>query len=453
MAEEVVVSVRDVTKKYRLFGSPKDRLKEALHPFRKTYHHEFWALKGVSLDIPRGQVLGVIGRNGSGKSTLLQIVAGILRPSNGTVVVNGRITALLELGAGFNREFTGRDNVILNGAVIGLSQKEMLARLPEVEAFAAIGEFFNQPVKTYSSGMFARLAFAAAINLDPDVFIIDEILAVGDIRFQNKCYLKLRELQSSGKTIILVSHDPEAIIRNCQRAILIDDGRVECEGASKEVVDRYLELLFSRATEAKPLTTQGQSPEIDSLKANYEIELHNFMRAATQGDQCRRRETYNRDEYRFGERGMEIIDYLIVANGILDPVEVESGVLVELYIKALAHETVKVPSVGISVKTVDGVMLYGINTLMQGLKLPALESGQGIVVEFSLVLNVAGGDIFLDLGCGDWSTTPQRALDRRHSIIHLRVITREVFGGLANLRCTTALKAVVSQVQQEGNIE
>lgn len=445
MSDEVAISVRDVTKKYRLFTSPTDRFKEALHPLRKRYHHEFWALKGINFDIRRGQVVGLVGRNGVGKSTLLQIIAGILQPTSGTVTVNGLTSALLELGAGFNHEFTGRDNVILNGAIVGRSRTEMLRRLPDIEAFAAIGEFFDQPVKTYSSGMFARLAFAAAVNLDPDVFIIDEILAVGDIRFQNKCYSKLEDLQSRKKTIIIVSHDPEAIIRHCHRAILIENGHLDCDGPPREVVSRYFELIFSRAGNFQLSKKKESSTQNENRESHVTSEVEAFLTSATGLDRCAQHTTYNREEYRFGEGGMQIVDYMIVVGDSINPTEVESGATIDLYVKAFAKEAVRSPSVGISVKTVDGITLYGVNTEMQGVNLPSLQAGQTVVVLFSIVLGTAAGDTFFDLGCGDWSTRLQRALDHRHGVIHLKVTTGNQFNGLANLRCITELKALLPE--------
>src|SRR5438309_2988964 len=211
MAEEIAVSLSDLTKKYRLFSTPMERLKESFHPLRKRYHKEFWALKGISFDIKKGQVVGILGRNGSGKSTLLQIIASVLQPTSGTVTVNGRVSALLELGDGFNPEFTGRQNVLLNGAIMGVSRDEMSARMPSVIAFAEIGEFFDQPIKIYSSGMFVRLAFAAAIHVDPDILIIDEALAVGDAKFQHKCFQHLAELRKGGKTILFVTHSTSLV--------------------------------------------------------------------------------------------------------------------------------------------------------------------------------------------------------------------------------------------------
>lgn len=245
MNQDIAISVRQVSKKFRLFNSAKERLAEALHPFQKQFHREFWALKDVSFEIYRGEVIGILGRNGSGKSTLLQIICGIMQPTEGEVEVRGRISALLELGAGFNPEFTGRENVILNGSIMGISRQEMLLRLPVIEAFADIGEFFDQPVKTYSSGMFVRVAFAAAIHVDPDILIVDEALSVGDVRFQHKCFQTLVEFQKRKKTILLVTHSTEVIVKHCDRAILLDGGVILKDGAPNNVVDSYLELMFT----------------------------------------------------------------------------------------------------------------------------------------------------------------------------------------------------------------
>ncbi len=245
MNNDIAVSVRNVSKKFRLFASPKERLIEALHPFRKRYHREFWALRDVSFDIQRGQTIGILGRNGAGKSTLLQIICLIMQPTQGTVQARGRISSILELGAGFNPEFTGRDNVILNGAIMGIPRKEMLQRLSTIEAFADIGEFFDQPVKTYSSGMYARVAFACSINVDPDILVVDEALSVGDAKFQNKCFMHFKNFQAEGKTIIFVSHSTEAVVKHCDRAILLDGAGIVADGLPKDVVDCHLELMFT----------------------------------------------------------------------------------------------------------------------------------------------------------------------------------------------------------------
>ncbi|MBF0318022.1 MAG: ABC transporter ATP-binding protein [Nitrospirae bacterium] len=245
MDDSIAIAVSNVSKKFRLFNSPKERLMEALHPFKRKFHREFWALQDVSFEVPKGATVGIVGRNGSGKSTLLQVICSVLHPTSGSVAVNGRISALLELGAGFNPELTGRANVFLHGTVMGLSREEIKGRVPLIEDFADIGEFFDQPVKTYSSGMFVRLAFATAINVDPDVLIIDEALAVGDAKFQHKCFGKFLDFQREHKTILFVSHSTESIVKHCDYAVLLEKGRVIEKGQPRAITDYYLDLLFT----------------------------------------------------------------------------------------------------------------------------------------------------------------------------------------------------------------
>jgi homopolymeric O-antigen transport system ATP-binding protein len=238
----IAISVRNLSKKYHLYDSPQHRLKEALHPFRKKYHREFWALRNVSFELRRGEGLGIIGKNGSGKSTLLQILCGILQPTEGDVWVNGKISALLELGGGFNPEFTGRDNVYMNGALMGFTREEMDRRFDAILDFAEIGEFIDQPVRNYSSGMYVRLAFAAAINVDPDILIVDEALAVGDIFFQQKCHERIEELIRNGITVLMVSHDMGSIEKYSSKVLLLDHGGCSFLGNPNEAVLRYQAL-------------------------------------------------------------------------------------------------------------------------------------------------------------------------------------------------------------------
>lgn len=244
MNQDVAIEVSQVSKKFRLFNSPKERIAEALHPFRKKYHREFWALKDISFDIHRGEIVGILGKNGSGKSTLLQIICSVMQPTEGGVEVHGRISALLELGAGFNPEFTGQENVLLNGSIMGVSRQEMLQRLPDIEAFADIGDFFDQPVKTYSSGMFVRVAFAAAVHVDPEILVVDEALSVGDSKFQHRCFQRIREFMERGKTIVVVSHSTDTLLRICHRGIVIDSGKLSFIGPIAAAVNHYQNLLF-----------------------------------------------------------------------------------------------------------------------------------------------------------------------------------------------------------------
>ena len=233
------VTVENISKNYHIYAKPSARLKELIFP-RRRYHQDFWALREVSFQVEQGATFGIVGENGSGKSTLLQIIAGTMTPTTGSVALSGRVAALLELGAGFNTEFTGRENANLNAAIMGLSREEIDRKMPEIERFAEIGSFMDQAVKTYSSGMYVRLAFAIAINLDPEILLVDEALAVGDVYFQQRCVRRLRRMRDEGKTILLVSHDVAAVRNLCDGAIWLEKGRVRDQGAPDRVTARYL---------------------------------------------------------------------------------------------------------------------------------------------------------------------------------------------------------------------
>ena len=262
---QIMIDVQNVSKVYKIYNKPGDRLMDALFPFTKSRYHEFAALNGISFKAEKGDAIGFLGKNGSGKSTLLKIITGVLSPSGGSVSVNGRIASILELGAGFNQEYTGIENIYLNGTIMGFTRAEMDKKLQSIIDFADIGDFINQPVKIYSSGMFARLAFAVSINVEPDILIIDEVLAVGDARFQTKCINKLKQLKDMGTTILFVSHASEQVKRFCNRAIWINEGKIEAEGLSSEIVDIYESwLLFGKQTEIK--TESEELPELPQKK-------------------------------------------------------------------------------------------------------------------------------------------------------------------------------------------
>lgn len=246
---DLAVKFSNVSKYYKLYASPRDRLKEALHPLGKKFHKEFYALKNISFELKQGKILGVVGKNGSGKSTLLKLISQVLVPNSGTIQVNGKVSALLELGAGFNPQFTGLENVYFYGTVLGFSREYMQERLDAILTFADIGEFVHQPIKTYSSGMRARLAFAVATEIDPEILIIDEVLSVGDTIFQRKCYAKINSMFKNGKTVIFVSHNRNAIVGLCEKALLLDGGKLLCVGEAEEVVQEYEKLCNSKFLE------------------------------------------------------------------------------------------------------------------------------------------------------------------------------------------------------------
>ena len=263
MCSDMAISVKNLTKTYRIFGHPGDRIKQALTLGRMKFHREFTALRDVSFEIKKGETLGIIGRNGSGKSTLLQLICGILKPTSGSVQVNGRISALLELGTGFNPEFTGRENVYFQGAVMGIPKVEMERRFDNIATFADIGEFIDQPVRTYSSGMYLRLAFAVAVNVDTEILVVDEALAVGDPGFRSRCFRRIGELRNAGCTILFVSHDMEQIAKLCNQAMLIDEGELLLTGRPEAVVKQFQRLLATEPSARE--TTRKQLREMQSV--------------------------------------------------------------------------------------------------------------------------------------------------------------------------------------------
>lgn len=267
MSDDTAIALTNVSKVFKRYHRPVDRLKELLLP-GKQRSEEFWALQDISLTIPKGETVGVIGRNGSGKSTLLQIIAGTLQPTTGEVQVNGRVSALLELGSGFNPEFTGRQNVFFNGRILGLSRAEIEARFDEIAAFADIGPFIDQPVKTYSSGMFVRLGFAVAVHVSPEVFIVDEALAVGDVVFQHKCMRRIKALMDSGVTTLFVSHEANAVKTLCKSAFMLEEGKFYTSGAPNDVFIEYLKLT----TQIELEQSEADSPESKGLSASHTAE-------------------------------------------------------------------------------------------------------------------------------------------------------------------------------------
>ena len=397
---DIAISVKNLSKKYRLYDSPQQRLKEALHPFRKKFHREFWALRDVSFDIKRGETIGIIGRNGSGKSTLLQIICSVLMPTAGEVAVDGRISALLELGSGFNQEFTGRENVMLQGITKGFSKDEMEARMPLIEEFAEIGEFIDQPVKIYSSGMFVRLAFSAAINVDPDILVVDEALAVGDAKFQHKCYGKFLEFQKAGKTVVLVTHDMTAIVKHCDITLLLDSGMCLSLGEPEEIVSYYLDILagiehkqkknqgFRLRTESNPSIIGKGSPGL----------VENFINANPGEDLFSSHYVYNKNEIRHGSLNAEFIDFLLVNQDGEEAASFDYGNIIELYIKIRFNKKISSSHVGFLFNSIDNYPIYGVNTHMLGIPINIQDSGNLYIGKFSIKVKFSSGEYFIDLG-------------------------------------------------------
>ncbi len=438
---EIAISVRNLSKKYHLYDSPKHRLVEALHPFRKKYHRDFWALKDVSFDVRKGETIGIIGKNGSGKSTLLQILCGVLQPTEGEVVVNGRVSALLELGAGFNPEFTGRQNVYLNGAIIGFTKEEMDDRFQAIADFADIGEFIDQPVKTYSSGMFVRLAFAAAINVDPEILVVDEALAVGDAKFQSKCFRKFEEFQDKGKTIMFVTHATEQIVRHCDKAILLSGGMKFSEGDPKDISNIYMDLLFGEDSgptkAAVSLKEQGSisGNTADETESSVEEALKNFLDDRSGEEMFSLRRSYNKNEYRWGSGRAEIIDYFIVSGQKADPTQCDASEELNLYLKVKFNKDVERPIYGLTLKTADGVTVCGTNSRdwdKAGAYVPQ-KAGYETIVHISFLPKLTSGDYMLSVGVAEDADGDIIPLDRRYDSILIHFSNSNLLSGLVDL--------------------
>lgn len=436
MKNDAVIQVDQISKKYKIFQSNQARFLEFLNPFKQVYHKEFWALRDISFEVSKGQTYGLIGRNGSGKSTLLQLIAGVLRPTTGKITTEGRISALLELGAGFNPNFTGRDNVILNGVITGLSKQEIEERLPEIIEYSELGEFVDQPVRTYSSGMFVRLAFSAAIHVDPEILIVDEALAVGDARFQRKCFRKFEQFRKEGKTVFLVTHDANAIVRHCDTTILMDGGHMIDRGTPKDVVNHYTEIMNAPDNPTVPSSkiTEVSAPDFAhigyqaSFPEENEAPLARFFSEKHTEDRCPQRKSYNSREHRYGSKKAEIIDYYLVCDEKLDPVFLTSHDLLEVHIKVLFHEAVEFPIYGLTLKRLDGVEVYGSNSWFEKTAVKPTQAGDIVVFKISVKMSLVHGDYFMSLGIVE-QQDEIIAMDRRYDLIHLKIHqTSRVFG-------------------------
>ena len=392
---------------------------EALHPFRKQYHHQFWALKGVSFDVHRGEIVGILGRNGSGKSTLLQIICSVMQATQGEVSACGRISALLELGAGFNPDFTGRDNVILNGAIMGIPRKEMLRRLPEIETFADIGEFFDQPVKTYSSGMFVRVAFAAAIHVDPEILIVDEALSVGDSKFQHRCFQKIHDFMEQGKTILVVSHNTETLLRICDRGIVIDAGELRHIGPISDAVDCYHDLLFGNHARKTPDILEEGNTDLH-IEGQAGSSFNPGSMSVDTRDRISEKACYNPHETRLGNGAVTIIDFDLIVDGEINPPEIKAHREAELLVKVLFNETLDNVSFGFAVVSTDGIYISGTNSELMGKPFLSAQAGSCLVVRIQWKSHFIGGEYFLNIGCHQLINGEKSFLDVRRSVARLK---------------------------------
>ncbi|MDO4523097.1 MAG: ABC transporter ATP-binding protein [Eubacteriales bacterium] len=397
--KEVAISAEHLNKVYKLYERPSDRLKEVLgaHVGAK----ENYALKDVNFKIHKGETVGIIGTNGSGKSTVLKIITGVVSPSSGQIHVDGRISALLELGAGFNMEYSGIENVYLNGTMIGFTKEEIDARLDDILKFADIGDYVNQPVKTYSSGMFVRLAFAVAINIEPEILIVDEALSVGDVFFQAKCYRKFEEFKKQGKTIVFVSHDLGSVSRYCDRVILLNKGVVRAEGSPKEMVDLYKQILVHQEQERPEGTTQAMRK-----RGGYERPF-----------------VQNPDALEYGNKEAEIIDFTMEDAGGVPTNTIEKMTDFVIRMKVRFHEAVEDPIYAFTIKDMRGTEITGTNTMYEKVVVGPKKPGDMQEITFRQRMNLQGGEYLLSLGCTGYADGEFKAYHRLYDVCSIMVVS------------------------------
>ncbi len=409
--EDIAISVEHVSKVYKLYDKPMDRLKEALKLTRKKKYHEAHALSDVNFNIKRGECVGIIGTNGSGKSTILKIITGVLNPTGGTVKVDGRISALLELGAGFNMEYSGIENIYLNGTMNGFSEAEIKSRMQDILDFADIGDYVYQPVKTYSSGMFVRLAFSVAINIDPEILIVDEALSVGDVFFQAKCYHKFEEFKNMGKTIIIVSHDLSSIAKYCDRVILLNQGIKLGEGMPKEMIDDFKRVLVGQYE-----LPQGKSEQ--SLLNDEEV------KEAVEKKEAARKQAHNKDktlEYGTKEADIEEIyltdDKGVRTNSILK--ESEFGI----HMRVRFNKDLPAPIFAFSIKNPKGTEITGTNTMFEKAFLEPVKAGDVKAVSFTQKMSLQGGEYLISFGVTGYEGDDFKVYHRLYDAIDVMVVS------------------------------
>ena len=387
---ELSIDVQNVTKIYSLYKRPSDRLIDTFHLMPWKKYPKNLALNDVSFSVKKGETVGIIGTNGSGKSTILKIITGVLTPTKGKALVEGRISALLELGAGFNAEYTGVENVYLNGTMMGLTKEEIEKKLPEILEFADIGEYVYSPVKTYSSGMFVRLAFAVAINIDPEILIVDEALSVGDVFFQAKCYRKFEEFKRQGKTILFVSHDLSSIAKYCDRVILLNKGDKLGEGSPKEMIDLYKQVLV------------GQYKDEDASNV---------------------KEGLNTDTLEYGSKKAKILDCKVFDHTGKNTNAIIKGTSFKIVLEAEVYEDLEAPIFAFTLKNVQGTEITGTNTMIEKKITEGIKGGTKLTIEYIQDMNLQGGEYLLSLGLTGFEKGEFTVYHRLYDCINITVVS------------------------------
>ncbi len=405
--EEIAIAVDHISKVYKLYDKPMDRMVEALGLTKKKKYREHFALSDVSFQVKKGECVGIIGTNGSGKSTILKIITGVLNPTGGTLTVNGRIQALLELGAGFNMEYTGIENIYLNGTMNGFTEQEIESRMQDILDFADIGDYVKQPVKTYSSGMFVRLAFSVAINIDPEILIVDEALSVGDVFFQAKCYHKFEEFKKMGKTIIFVSHDLSSVSKYCDRVVLLNQGVKLGEGSPKEMIDDYKRVLVGQYE-------LPESKSESSLLNDEQIQVAVQKKAAKQ-------DTTKLLEY--GTKEAVIEQFYMTDDRGTESKSIIKGSEFTIHMKVRFMADLPAPIFAFSIKTVKGTEITGTNTMFEKAFLEPVKAGAVKDITFTQKMSLQGGEYLLSFGVTGYDGNDFQVYHRLYDALDLTVIS------------------------------
>ena len=414
MDKNLAISVQGVSKIYKLYDKPIDRLKEAVSLTHKSYHRDFFALSDISFEVKKGETVGIIGTNGSGKSTILKIITGVLSPTTGTAEVSGNISALLELGAGFNSEYTGLENIYMNGTMMGFSRQEMERRMDDILRFADIGDFVNQPVKTYSSGMFVRLAFALAINVDPEILIVDEALSVGDVFFQAKCYRRMEEMMKNGTTILMVSHDMGSIIKYCDKVVLLNRGHFVAQGEAGKMVDLYKKILANQTDELAEALIE-QKKEALGLPAG---EVHSDKR-------MKERMNLNPEVQEYGDGRASFEDFgTLDARGNVTNLLLK-GEMFTIRERIRFHAPIEMPIFTYTLRDKKGTDITGTNTMFEGADIKPVKDGDVYTVSFRQKMNLQGGEYLLSMSCTGYENGEHVVYHRLYNVLSLTVISNK----------------------------
>ena len=477
MDSNLAISVREVTKIYRLYDKPIDRLKESLSLTKKKLHKDFFALDKLSFEVKKGETVGIIGTNGSGKSTILKIITGVLTPTTGEVEVDGNISALLELGAGFNSDYTGMENIYMNGTMMGFSREQMDEKIPDILEFADIGDFVYQPVKTYSSGMFVRLAFALAINVEPEILIVDEALSVGDVFFQSKCYARMEQMMKNGTTILMVSHDMGSIIKYCDKVVLLNRGKFIAEGEAGEMVDLYKKILANQMDDLETALTARNNTDgsADGGSGNGAAGTSGGSEEGTGSGKgaggsagegagtgsgaegyfgmplMKRKMTLNPDVQEYGDRRAEFLDL-----GTLD----KNGNVTNLLLKGEMftireiirfHAPLTMPIFTYTIRDKKGTDLSGTNTMFEGCDVRPVKAGDTYEVRFTQKMTLQGGEYLLSMSCTGYENGEHVVYHRLYNAANIIVISNKNTVGVYDMESEVKLQLMTSESGDAGS--